>query len=61
VRSGAPGVYDPLRDPLAIKALQLLNELNILEQHRAIGTRGLRVLVIAYSRTIVTCQVCGLH
>ncbi len=45
-----------LRDTLAIKALQLLQQLHVLQQDRPLGACGLRVLVVADRSAIVAGQ-----
>ena len=60
VSAGAASMHNTLRNAFAVKALQLLQQLHVLQQHRAIGPGGLRVLVITDSGTVVTGQRGGL-
>jgi hypothetical protein len=61
VGAGTAGVYHALGDALAIEALQFLDQLHVLQQHRTIGAGGLRVLVVANRSTVVTGQVGGVY
>jgi len=61
VGAGAPGVHHALGNAFAVEALQLLNELHVLQQHRAIGAGGLRILVVTDGRAVISRQVGGLH
>ena len=56
-------MHHALGDTLAGKPLQLLNQLHVLQQHRAIGPGGLRVLVVTDHSAIVTgeCVTLGRH
>ena len=56
VSARATGVNDPLRDALTVKALEFLQQLDVLQQHRAIGPGCLRILVIAYASTVIAGQ-----
>lgn len=56
VRAGAARVDDALGNALAIKALQLLDELHVLQQDRAVGAGRLRILVVADRRAVVAGQ-----
>ena len=60
VSTRTTGVYDPLRDALTIKTLQLLQQLDILQQHRAVSPGGLRILVIAYGSAVIAGQGGGM-
>ena len=46
----AHGVHDALRDPLAVEAGELLEEVVVLEERRPRGAGGLRVLVVGDRR-----------
>ncbi len=46
-------MHHSLRYTLTAEALQLLQQLHILQQGRAVGAGSLRVLVVADGRTIV--------
>jgi len=61
VGAGTAGVYHALGDALAIEALQFLDQLHVLQQHRTIGAGGLRVLVVANRSTVVAGQVGGVY
>jgi hypothetical protein len=52
---------DALRDALPIEALQFLDEIRVLEENRAVRTRGLGILVIADRRTTVARHVFGMY
>ncbi len=39
-------MHDPLGNPLAVEARELLHQVVVLEQDRATGPRGLRVLIV---------------
>ena len=54
-------VHHALRNAFAVEALQLLDQLHILQQHRAIGAGGLGVLVITDVGPVIAGQVGGLH
>ena len=54
-------MYHALGNALAVKALQFLDQLHILQQHRAIGSCSLRVLVVTYRGTVVASQRGGMH
>ena len=56
----ATSVNNSLRDTLAIKTLQLLQQLHVLQQNRTIGPCRLGVLVVTDSGTVVTGQCGGL-
>ena len=47
VGAGTLGVYDSLRDALAVEVRHLFEKLEVLHQHRAAGTGGHGILVIA--------------
>ena len=58
--AGAPRMHDALRNALTVEALEFLDQLYVLQQHRPGGAGGLRVLVIANRGTVVTGQGRGL-
>lgn len=51
--TGTAGMHHTLRHPLAIKTLQLLDQLHVLQQGGAGTASGLRVLVVAHRGAIV--------
>ena len=53
VRGGALGVNDPLRDPLPVEVLHLLEHVAVLHQDRAAGADGDRVVVVRCGGTVV--------
>ncbi|MNV77448.1 hypothetical protein D3C71_1708680 [compost metagenome] len=53
-------MHHALGNTLAVKTLELLDQLHVLQQYRAIGSGGLRVLVVANHCAIVTGQLKGL-
>lgn len=59
--AGTASMHHPLGNTLAVEALELLDQLNILQQHRPSGACGLRVLVVAHRRAIVAGQRGGLY
>lgn len=59
--AGAAGMHHAFGNALAVETLQLLQQLHVLQQHRTVGPGGLRVLVVAHWRTVVTGQGRGLH
>ena len=54
--TGTTGVHDALGDALATETLQLLQQLHVLQQGRAVGSGGLGILVVADRRAIVAGQ-----
>lgn len=61
VGTGAAGMHHALGDALAVEALQLLQQLHVLQQHRTVGAGGLRVLVVTHRGAIVAGQGGSLH
>lgn len=56
VGTRATGMYHALGDTLAVKPLEFLDQLHILQQYRASGTGGLRMLVVTNGSAVVTGQ-----
>ena len=61
VGAGASGMYNTLRNTLTIKALQFLDQLHVLQQDRAIGPGGLRILIVANRCAIIAGEVGGVY
>ena len=57
MRPGTTSVNHTLRSAFAIEALQLLNQLHVLQQHRSICPRRLRILVVADRSAIIAREI----
>src|SRR3982074_938526 len=55
--TGTARVYDTLRDPFAIKTLQLFNQMRILQKDWTFRAGSLRILIVADGRSVVSRQV----
>ncbi|MNI69487.1 hypothetical protein D3C73_1252350 [compost metagenome] len=60
VHPGTTGVHHPLWNAFAVEALQLLQQVGVLQQHRAVGAGRLRILVVTNRCTAVAGQGRGL-
>ena len=54
MRRGAPGVDDPLRNPLMIEVLDLFTQNEIFKQRRAASTCFERILVIGNTGALIS-------
>lgn len=53
-------MHHALGDAFAIEALQLLDQLHILQQYRAAGASGLRVLIVTDRSAVIAGQRSGI-
>jgi hypothetical protein len=51
--AGTLGVHDALGNPLAVEVREFLDQVMIVDQHRARGSGGARVLVVGYGSAAI--------